>query len=256
MKLNLQKKTLSIIVPCLNEQGDLEKTVNTITSVIEGVQDISDFEILIFDDGSQDQTPAIVDQLARDHKNIRAIHNPQTMALGYSYREGVKIAKMDYVGWLPGKNSVPEETLTRMFNAVGQADVVLVYILSESRGYFRRFISRIFTLLMNILFGMRIKYFNGPCIHRRDLLNRTPMTTNGFAFMAEINIRLIKAGFSFVEVGLHNRDRSQGNSSAFVFRNFLRVLNLIFKLFWEIQVKDRLRPESSYRRRYPVEAKR
>lgn len=239
-----------MIVPALNEQADLEHTVKIITTAIAGNEDISDYEILIFDDGSQDQTGVIAERLARENKCIRAIHNPGTLGLGYSYREGVKLAKMDYVGWAPGKNSIPEETVIRMLAAIGQADIVLVYILSETRGYFRQIVSKFFTLIMNMLFGLRIRYFNGPCIHRRDLLTKTRMTTNGFAFMAEINIRLLKAGFSYVEVGLHNRDRTQGNSSAFVFRNFLRVVNLMMKLFWEIQVRDRFNPETSYRHGY------
>jgi hypothetical protein len=137
-----------------------------------------------------------------------------------------------------------------MLAAIGGADIVLVYIMSETRGYFRRIVSKIFTFFLNILFGLRIQYFNGPCIHKSDLLKKTKMTTNGFAFMAEINIRLLKAGFGYVEVGLHNRDRTQGSSNAFVFRNFLRVVNLVIKLFWEIQIKDRFNPESSYGRGY------
>lgn len=239
-----------MIVPALNEQADLENTVQMIMTAISEDESISDYEILIFDDGSQDQTGMIADRLAQDNKFIKVIHNPGTMGLGYSYREGVKIASKEYVGWAPGKNSIPKETFVRMLAAIGKADIVLVFILSETRGYFRRITSKVFTSLLNILFGLRIKYFNGPCIHRNDLLKKTKMTTNGFAFMAEINIRLLKVGFSYVEVGLHNRDRTQGSSNAFVFRNFLRVANLVTKLFWEIQIKDRFDPESSYGRGY------
>lgn len=246
----MQKKSLSMIVPALNEQGDLEQTIQMITTAISEDSSISDYEILIFDDGSHDQTGVIADQLARDHKFIRSIHNQQTMGLGYSYREGVKIAAKEYIGWAPGKNSIPKETFVRMLAAIGKADIVLVFIMSETRGYFRQFVSKIFTSLLNILFGLRLRYFNGPCIYRSDLLKKTKMTTNGFAFMAEINIRLLKAGYSYEEVGLHNRDRTQGSSNAFVLRNFLRVSNLVVKLFWEIQIKDRFNPESSYGRGY------
>jgi hypothetical protein len=137
-----------------------------------------------------------------------------------------------------------------MLAAIGTADIVLVYILIETRNYFRQVVSKIFTAGMNLLFGLHIRYFNGPCIYRSDLLSKTSMTTNGFAFMAEINIRLLKAGFTYVEVGLNNRDRTQGNSKAFVFRNFLRVVNLVIKLFWEIQVRNRFKPESTSVARY------
>ena len=83
---------------------------------------------------------------------------------------------------------------------------------------------------------MNLKYFNGPNILRSQLVKNTKMTTNGFAYMAEILIRLIKNDHTYIEVGLHNRDRQNGNSKAFVFRNFVRVVKVILRLFWEIQV--------------------
>jgi glycosyltransferase involved in cell wall biosynthesis len=232
-------KSLSMIVPALNEEGDLEDTINMITTVMFEDSSISDYEILIVDDGSQDQTGKIADRLAHENSRIKPIHNHQTMGLGYSYRKGLEQCKQDYVGWLPGKNSIPKETFTRMLAAVGAADFVLVYIQSETRNYFRQVISKAFTLAVNLLFGLNIKYYNGPCIYRSDVLKSTRMTTNGFAFMAEINVRLLKAGHSYVEVGLNNRDRTQGSSKAFVLRNFLRVVNLVTKLFWEIQIRNR-----------------
>jgi glycosyltransferase involved in cell wall biosynthesis len=239
----MQKKSLAMIVPALNEEGDLENTIEMIISVISEDEVISDYEILIVDDGSLDQTGKIADRLAHENSRIRSIHNKQTMGLGYSYRENIKGCTQDYVGWAPGKNSIPRETFTRMLAAVGTADIVLVYIRSETRNYFRRVLSKMFTFIMNLLFGLHIKYYNGPCIYRSAVLQKTKMTTNGFAFMAEINVRLLKAGYNYVEVGLNNRDRTQGSSKAFVFRNFLRVVNLVTKLFWEIQISNRFNRE-------------
>lgn len=235
----MKKKSLSMIVPALNEEGNLEDTIRMVIPAIAEEEGISDYEIFIIDDGSQDLTGKIADRLAHENHHIKSIHNQQPMGLGYCYRENLKRCTQDYIGWAPGKNSIPKETFSRMLAAVGSSDIVLVYIQSETRNYFRRIVSKVFTFIMNMLFGLNIKYFNGPCIYRSDALKKTKMSTNGFAFMAEINVRLIKAGYSYVEVGLNNRDRTQGNSKAFVFRNFLRVVNLVAKLFWEIQIRNK-----------------
>ena len=239
----MHKNSLSMIVPALNEEGTLEDTIKMITSTIAEEDGISDYEIFIIDDGSQDQTGKIADRLAIKNSCIKTIHNQQPMGLGYSYRENLNRCTGDYIGWAPGKNSIPKETFSRMLAAVGSSDIVLVFIQSETRNHFRRIISKIFTFIMNILFGLHIKYFNGPCIYRNDALKKAKMSTNGFAFMAEINVRLIKAGYSYVEVGLNNQDRTQGNSKAFVFRNFLRVVNLVVKLFWEIQIQNKIQKD-------------
>jgi glycosyltransferase involved in cell wall biosynthesis len=223
-----------MIIPAVNEEDDLEPTVE---AAIEAIGDkFSDYELLIFNDGSRDKTGQVADRLAAGNNHIRVIHNPGNMGLGYNFRRGVELATKEYVGWIPAKNSIPIETLNDMFKAVGKADIVLVFILTETRSMFRQVVSRIFTRMMNTLFGMNLKYFNGPNIFKSEIVKNTKMTTNGFAYMAEILIRLIKSGHTYVEVGLHNRDRRNGNSKAFVFKNFVRVVKVVIKLFWEIQI--------------------
>lgn len=235
----MEKPTISIIVPGLNEEGNINDTIDMIISSLDDMQKFKEYEIIIIDDGSTDKTGQIADGYAGKYPFIKVVHHTTPMGLGYAYRRGLKEATKEYVGWVPGKNSIPKETFIRMMDAVGKADIVLVYIMSEVRGYFRRYLSKLFTLVLNILFGLHLKYFNGPCIYKNEILRKTKMTTNGFAFMAEINIRSVRAGYSYIEVGLNNQGRTHGNSKAFVFRNFLRVCNLVTKLFWEIQVKDR-----------------
>jgi glycosyltransferase involved in cell wall biosynthesis len=236
----MDKPTISIIVPGLNEEGNINDTIDMIISSLDEMQKFNEYEIIIIDDGSRDKTGQIADEYAGKYPFIKVVHHTDPMGLGYAYRRGVKEATKEYVGWVPGKNSIPKETFIRMMDAVGSADIVLVYILSEVRGYFRRYLSKLFTLVLNILFGLHLRYFNGPCIYKNEILRKTKMTTNGFAFMAEINIRSVRAGYSYIEVGLNNQGRTHGNSKAFVFRNFLRVCNLVTKLFWEIQVKNRI----------------
>jgi glycosyltransferase involved in cell wall biosynthesis len=247
------RPSLTMIIPAYNEEGDLEATLTTVFKAIDGK--INDYEILIFNDNSQDQTGAIADRWAAKNQNIRVIHNTQNMGLGYNYRTGVHLATKDYIGWVPGKNSIPQETLDNMFQVLGQADIVAVYILTETRSHFRHTVSNIFTMLMNLLFGMNLKYFNGPNILRSDILKRVKMSTDSFAFMAEVMVRLIKSGHTYVEVGLHNKDRTSGNSKAFAFKNFRQVVEIVFRLFWEVQIVGMFR--RIYKRAEPgIEVKR
>jgi len=239
------KPSISMIVPALDEENDLGPTIQMLLKAIG--QKFSDYEILIFNDGSQDKTGLVADQLAAKNNHIRVIHNPGNMGLGYNYRKGVELASKEYIGWVPGKNSIPEATLNDMFNAIGQADIVAVYILTETRSKFRQAVSQIFTGMMNLLFGLNLKYFNGPNILKSDLVKNVKMSTNSFAFMAEIMVRLVKSGHSYVEVGLHNRNRMNGSSKAFVFRNFVRVVKIVLRLFWEIQVVETLNGGHEYR---------
>jgi len=50
---------------------------------------------------------------------------------------------------------------------------------------------------MNIIFGLKLKYYNGAFICRRDLLQSIPIKSTGLAALAECIVRLLRAGKSF-----------------------------------------------------------
>lgn len=230
--------TLSVIIPALNEEGNLAATVTTVLGAIG--DRFADYELLIFDDGSTDRTGTIADGLVAGNSHIRVIHNPRNMGFGYNYTRGVQLARMEYVTMFPGDNEIPGEAIQSILDGVGTADIVVPYISSPAvRAWSRRVISAAFVSLINLLFGLRLRYFNGPCVHRRVLLQVVPMRTHGFAYMAAILVRLIRSGHTYVEVPMPLQARQHGRSKAFRPKNILSVLRTLAELFWEVRIRDR-----------------
>jgi len=239
--------TLTVIIPALNEEGNLSAAVGTVLGAITGR--FADYELLIFDDGSTDRTGGIADELAAGNPRIRVIHNPRNMGFGYNYSRGVELARMEYVTMFPGDNEIPGEAIRGILDAVGSADIVVPYVATPSvRSGSRRLISASFVSLVNCLFGLRLRYFNGPCVHRRTLLQSVPMRTHGFAYMAAILVRLIRSGCSYVEVPMPLQARQHGRSKAFRLKNIVSVLSTIGGLLWEIRVKERRKYARAVRR--------
>ena len=127
-----------------------------------------------------------------------------------------------------------------MFDQVGEADIISHYTSNlEVRLPSRRIISRIYTGLMNFLFGLRLTYFNGPTIQRREVIQNVKITTNGFAFLSEIMVRLIRSGHSYIQIGTPIRDRQHGSSSALRPKNVISVFKTVSMLFWDVNVINR-----------------
>lgn len=234
----MNDRTLSVIIPALNEEGNLAAAVRTILDAIG--DRFEAYELLIFDDGSTDRTGAIADEFAAHNPHVQAVHNPRNMGFGYNYTRGVELARMEYVAMFPGDNEIPGDAIQTILGAVGSADIVVPYVATPAvRTWSRRLISAAFVWLVNRLFGLRLRYFNGPCVHRRRLLMSVPMRTHGFAYMAAILIRLIRSGHSYVEVPMRLQIRQYGQSKAFKPKNIVSVLTTIASLFWEVRMKDR-----------------
>lgn len=233
------KRSISVIIPAYNEEGNLKGAVD---SVLAAVQGFTDYEIIIFDDGSQDGTGPLADEIAASDAagRIKVVHNGSNKGFGYNFRRGVELATRDYVAMIPGDDEIGKESVAAILNAAGKADIVAAYTINFSvRPLKRRIISRVFTAMMNLLFGMRLKYFNGPTVYRRDVIQSIPVTTSGFAFTASIMVRLIRSGHSYVHVGMYLKPRDYGSSKAFALSNILSVFKTVIRLFWQVHVSER-----------------
>jgi glycosyltransferase involved in cell wall biosynthesis len=218
----------------MNEQGNLIPTIeNVITAVSPR---FPDYDILIIDDGSRDETGAIADRLAAANPRIRVHHNGSNRGLGYSVRQGFALANGEYTTMVAGNNIVPLKGLQDVYDSIGKADVVFSYIIRDVRGKRRRLLSRTIVNLMNMLFGLRLKYYTGPWICRTDVLKRLRTISQGSMILAEIPVRLLYDGLSYIEVGLQPQPRTSGQTKTFRFWNIVAAAQSIAKLFWDVRV--------------------
>src|SRR5437879_2553834 len=122
MSADSPARTLSVIIPALNEEENLAAAV---TNVLDAIGDrFTDYELLIFDDGSTDSTGQVADRLATHNPRIRVVHNHRNLGLGCNYTNGAELARMEYVAWFPGDNEVPGQAVRAILDAIGSAEIV------------------------------------------------------------------------------------------------------------------------------------
>ena len=224
--------SFSIVVPALNEEGALAATLEQILQVTQ--KDFPNFEILIFDDASTDNTGRIADQYASRYPNIRAFHNPKTSGIGYSYKKGIEAATKEYYILIHGDNEISGALMKDMLGSAKKADFSISYIQDDSRPQARQTVSKCFTKLTNLFFGLQVRYYNGPTLIPLRLLKEISISTNGHAFMAEIIVRLVKRGYRYLEIGFQTRVREEGKSKAFRLKNIVSVLRGILRLWFSL----------------------
>lgn len=233
------KPSLSVIIPAYNEINNLRPAFESTIRALQKA-DIADYEIIIITntrrDGSHDGTPDIADQLVKENDRVRHIHNPAYVGLGFKFRQGAKAALKEYVTWVPGDNETVEDSTAEIMSHIGEAPLVITYTANKQiRTWKRNFVSRGFTILCNILFGLNLKYFNGICIYPRKILLAVPMSSDNFAYMAEIIVYLAKSGVKYIEVPMKIKPTSA--SASFKLRSVFDVLVTISHLFWSIHFK-------------------
>jgi dolichol-phosphate mannosyltransferase len=233
----LLAKSISVVIPALNEETVVEGVVRDISKQVAA--SFTDYEIILIDDGSTDKTGDIMDRLASELPNVRAIRNSHNIGLGSSYQRGLAEARCDYLMMLCGDGGMPAASLPPIFAAVGSADIIVPFItnLKQIKSRVRYFTSRTYTNLLNILFGQKIKYYNGLPVHRVDLLRQLRINSSGFGFQGEILTKLLRSGCSMTEVGVPGAEMTK-NSSAVSLKGMINIAKVLTLLVWEVRRFD------------------
>ncbi len=248
MNSSLVKPSISFIVLALNEAEHIEATIMVVLeAVVASV--VTEYELVLVNDGSTDRTGELMDKAACHNPRLRVVHNEHNLGFGGAYKRGVAVARGDYVMIVAGDNAMPAASISTILNRLGETDIVFPYVIdAKDRSLLRRIGSRGFTAVINALFGQRIRYYNSM-VPRRELLNQVTIKTDGYASQAEGALKLIKAGCSYLEVGVAHGHASGGGSSAVSPKNLLKALTAVVALIKE------MRQPSAVLARVPIEPK-
>ena len=144
----------------------------------------------------------------------------------------------DFVGVYTSDNDMSWESFRDLLINIERADIISPYTSNtKDRPILRRFFSASFTWVMNILFGLNMKYFNGPFIAKRDVLKNLNIRSTGLTVLAECKVKLMRQGCTCVEIPFIHVRRQNGKSSALRFKSIYAAFAAIWHLFQDVYLK-------------------
>ncbi|MDA8855620.1 glycosyltransferase family 2 protein [Alphaproteobacteria bacterium] len=219
---------ISFLVPAFNEEKNIAATINEISEI---ASEIRNYEIVVVDDGSSDNTSTIAEELAKQSPNIYLLEHRTNMGFGAAYRTAYTNARGTYCMLIPGDNAHPAHTVMPIIQAAGKADMIIPYVTNPgARNVGRQILSKLFVFLVNTLAGLQVPYYNGLVLHKTHLLQSIDTRTSGYAYQAEIIVKLIRRGASFHTVPTEISERSIGETKAFALKNIIQVIRTLFYL--------------------------
>jgi glycosyltransferase involved in cell wall biosynthesis len=107
---------LSIVIPALNEEQRLPKTLGTINKYLHSSG--RNAEVIVIDDGSRDRTPEVVDEMQKLCPVIRRISNPTNHGKGFAVRQGMLEARGEIALFTDADLSTPIEEAEKLLAAI------------------------------------------------------------------------------------------------------------------------------------------
>lgn len=150
----------TIVVPAYNEQLQLEATVDRIVTLLDGV---TDYEIVIVEDGCTDSTPLIADWLTQKYSHVQHIHSRVRLGKGLGVMEGMRVARGEVIVLMDADLSTDPDRLLECIARVrlGEADILIgsrYHDESDTRRTpLRKLLSVTYNVAARVLLGSRLK---------------------------------------------------------------------------------------------------
>ena len=144
---------LSVVVPVLNESSLIEELIKRVKFNLEGVSE--DFEIILIDDGSQDQTWSLIENEASKDNRIRGIKFSRNFGHHYAITAGLHNSTGEWVVVMDGDLQDRPEVIPELYKKAQTGfDVVFVTRQNRPEKLYYRMAQRMFYWILRTLSGI------------------------------------------------------------------------------------------------------
>ena len=229
---------LSVFFPAYNDAGTIASLVITAVRVAGTLT--PDFEVIVINDGSQDDTPRILDELARVYPDrVRIVHHAKNRGYGGALRSGFATASKDFVFYTDGDAQYDPAEMTVLWETMtDDVDWVNGWKISRSDPIHRIIIGRIYHHMVKLLFGLKVRDVDCDFrLMRRRIFDVVHLEKNSGVICLEMMKKFQDAGFRVAETPVHHFHRAYGKSQFFNFPRIVRTAVDVMKLWWVLVVK-------------------
>lgn len=229
----------SLIVPVRNEEVCLERTIQDIRAALDA--EALDYEVLIVDDGSTDQTGQIASRLARQWPRLKVITNPGPYGFGLAVRKGLENFSGEAAIIVMGDGADSPQDIVRYIRRL-EAGAECVFGSrfvkgAAVRGYpwHKMFLNRLANHFIRILFHIDYNdVTNAFKAYRRNVIDGLkPFLSPHFNLTVEMPLKAIIRGYQYQVIPVAYVNRLQGVSKLKIKEMGSRYLFIVLYLFLE-----------------------
>ena len=233
--MNNQKIKISIIITAFNEGESILKVLNRIH---ETIKKDANFEIIVVNDGSTDNTLRILNENKSLYNKI--ITYETNYGKGNAVKKGLEISAGEYIFFQDADLEYDPIELNKFLKLINQFEPDLIigsrFQYSEyTRSHYilNKFGNKLITLIFNLLYNTTFTdIYTCYICFKKDLLNENNLKTKGFEQQAEILSTVVKNGKKFYEVPISYNGRSHEDGKKIKFYHIFPVLfRIIFGRF-------------------------
>ena len=174
---------VSVLVPAKDEAANLPEFVRLCAEAM-GPAGFT-FEVVIVNDGSRDETGAVLQELERAHPFLRVVTHRRQRGIADALRSAGDVARGDILVFYPADLQYLPQDIPRLVTPIreGRADIVTG---TKQGKYEKAFVSGVYNALCRWLFGVRVTDLNSVKVYRREIMQVMPLRPDWHRYMVVI----------------------------------------------------------------------
>ncbi len=224
------KPAISLVLPAWNESEVILTAIAEADAALRLVS--KDYEIIVVDDGSTDDTSALVRSAMATNPSVKLVQHSPNQGYGAALRSGFAAAEKDLVAFTDADCQFDLTELDRFILLARRYDVVCGYRIDRKDSFLRCFYSRVYNQLVRI--ALRTEVRDVDCalkMFHRDVVRNLSISGNGFLVNSEMLTQAKQQGYEIVEVGVSHRPRTEGTSTVSI-GHIPKVLASLARYWW------------------------
>ncbi len=227
--------SLSLFLPAYNEAANITKTVTDADKVLKDVA--NEYEILVVDDGSKDDTAKIVKGLMVKNKHIRLIQHKPNKGYGGAFKTGLYGSQHEFVSFIDSDGQFDYSEIKKLSPHLSKYDLVIGYRIKRQDSFLRSLNAFIWKLWIYFLFGLWVKDIDCAFkIIKKQVIDEIDLKTESALTSAEFLIKVKQKGFRLKQIGVHHYPRTAGTQTGANFKVILRAFKESLKLWYHLNL--------------------
>jgi glycosyltransferase involved in cell wall biosynthesis len=235
------KPGISAFFPAYNDAPSLTPLIDKTFEVLSSAA--SDFEVIVVNDGSSDDTAEVLRQLQQRHgERLRVITHKRNLGYGGALRSGFAAANRELVFYTDGDGQYDVAELPKLLAAMAP-DVGLVngYKTERHDPHHRIWIGYVYNQFARLIFGIRLRDIDCDFrVVRRSVLDRVRLNATSGTVCVELVKKIELTGCRVVEVPVSHYPRLHGRSQFFRVRSLLTTAEQLLVLWFRLVLLRRL----------------
>jgi glycosyltransferase involved in cell wall biosynthesis len=234
---NPDVSSVSAFFPCYNDALSIGKMVRDVHGAL--VTRVKDFEIIVVNDGSKDDSLAVLAHLADEISQLRIVNHEVNRGYGGALQSGFAAAQKQWVFYTDGDAQYDAAEIVRCIDAATPTtDVVQGWKVGRGDSWYRKVIGRTYHHVVKRLFTLSVR--DTDCdfrLIRRSLADSVQLTSTSGVICVEMMRKFEKANARFVEVPVSHYFRPHGKSQFFRLPAITRSARQLFDLWFTLVVR-------------------